>query len=38
VAVCPRDGTDPDELAEVAETGLLAARAAGTHGAEPAAD
>ena len=35
LAVCPPDGTDPDELAEVAETGLFAARAAGARGEEP---
>ena len=37
VAVCPRDGTDADALAEHAEDDLLAAQAAGTHGGEPPA-
>jgi GGDEF domain-containing protein len=37
VAVCPRDGADADTLAERAEDELLAAQAAGTHGAPPPA-
>jgi GGDEF domain-containing protein len=37
VAVCPRDGADPETLAERVEDDLLAAQAAGTHGAPPPA-
>jgi GGDEF domain-containing protein len=37
IAVCPRDGADADALTEHAEDSLLAAQAAGTHGAPPPA-
>jgi GGDEF domain-containing protein len=37
VAVCPRDGADGESLAERVEDDLLAAQAAGTHGAPPPA-
>jgi GGDEF domain-containing protein len=37
VAVCPRDGADAETLAERVEDDLLAAQAAGTHGAPPPA-
>jgi GGDEF domain-containing protein len=37
VAVCPRDGAEAEALAERVEDDLLAAQAAGTHGAPPPA-